>query len=59
MAYTPEQWTKAKGFFEAGKSLSYINKMLGIGKTTISDKAKEENWTKGKTEQTTEQLKRK
>ena len=40
MAYTPEQWLKAKGFLEAGKSLSYINKMLGIGKTTISDKAK-------------------
>lgn len=57
MAYTPEQWVKAKGLFEAGKSLSYINKMLGIGKTTISDKAKEENWQKGKTEQTTEQLK--
>lgn len=57
MAYSDDQWIKAKGLFEAGKSLSFINKMTGIGRTTISDKAKEENWIKGKTEQQTEQLK--
>lgn len=57
MAYTKEEWQKARGFFEAGKSLSYISKTLGIGKATISDKSKEENWEKGKTEHTTEQLK--
>lgn len=57
MAYTKEQWQKARGFFEAGKTLSYISKTLGMGKATISDKSKEENWQKGKTEQITEQLK--
>ena len=57
MAYSPEQWVKAKGLFEAGKTLSYIRETTGIGKTTISDKAKADNWEKGKTEQQTEQLK--
>ena len=57
MAYSQEQWLKAKGFFEAGKSLSYISKKTGIGRTTISDKSKEEKWQKGKTEQQTKQLK--
>ena len=57
MAYTQEQWLKAKGFFEAGKPLSYIQQETGISKASISTMSKKENWEKSKTEQITEQLK--
>lgn len=57
MAYTKEQWLKAKGFFEAGKSLSYILQETGISKASLSNTSKKENWEKGKTEQKIEHLK--
>lgn len=57
MAYSQEQWLKAKGFFEAGKSLSYIAQETGISKASLSVISKKENWEKGKTEQITERLK--
>lgn len=57
MAYSKQQWTKAKGYFEAGKPLSYIEQETGISKASISTKSKKDNWEKGKTEQKTEQLK--
>ncbi len=57
MAYSKEQWQKAKGFFEAGKPLAYIALETGISKASISAKSKSDGWEKGKTEQITERLK--
>lgn len=57
MAYTDSQWKKAKGFFEAGKPLSFIAQETGISKASLSNKSKQDNWEKGKTEQQIEQLK--
>lgn len=51
MAYSKEQWNKAKGLFEAGKPLEYIVLETGIAKGTISGKSKIEKWEKNKTEQ--------
>ena len=48
MAYSPTQWEKAKGFYEAGMTLSQINERVGISKSKISEKAKREKWEHGK-----------
>jgi len=47
MAYSNEQWEKAKEYFEAGLSLSEINLRTEISRPQISKKAKKENWEKG------------
>lgn len=45
MAYSPEQWDKAKTFFESGQfSLSQISDKVGIGKSAISKMAKNQQW---------------
>lgn len=51
MAHSKEVWLKAKVFFEAGKSLTYIQDSLEINRATISRKAKKDNWIKSKTQQ--------
>ena len=51
MAYSKEQWEKAKDYFELGKSLTYIEDTLGINKAGISRRAKKEEWIKGKNQQ--------
>ena len=48
MAYSPTQWEKAKGFYEAGMTLAQINERVGISKSKISEKAKREKWEHGK-----------
>jgi len=48
MAYTKEQWDKAKGFYEAGISLSNIKEKTSIARNTISQRAKREQWEHGK-----------
>ncbi len=45
MAYSSEQWDKAKTFFESGQfSLSQISDKVGIGKSAISKMAKNQQW---------------
>ncbi len=44
---TPADWEKAKALFEAGKSLSEINKETGIDRATVSKRAKKDGWEKG------------
>lgn len=51
MAISKDIWNKAKAYFEAGKSLTYISDTLNINKSNISRKAKKEQWVKGKTQQ--------
>lgn len=51
MAHSKELWQKAKVYFEAGKSLTYIEDTLLINRATISRKAKKDNWIKSKTQQ--------
>lgn len=49
MAYSIEQWERAKAYFEAGiHSLSEIQEAIGISKSKISEKAKKEQWQKGR-----------
>ena len=49
MAYSPEQWDKARALFERGASLSEITKQSDIkDKGSISRKAKADGWVKGK-----------
>lgn len=48
MAISKDIWNKAKAYFEAGKSLTYISDTLEINKSNISRKAKKEEWIKGK-----------
>jgi len=48
MAYTKEQWEKAKAYYEAGLSLSKIKDKTGIARNTISQRAKREQWEQGK-----------
>ena len=48
MAISKERWAKAKLLFEHGKPLSEIAEETGIDKSTVSKKAKAENWTKNK-----------
>ena len=52
MAYTKEQWTRAKCLFELGKSLQEITDECNFkDKSTISRRAKKDNWIKHKTQQ--------
>ena len=46
MAYTSEQWKRAKALFELGYSLGDIVKDSGISKGQISKKSKQEEWKK-------------
>jgi len=44
MAYSEEQWLKAKDYYEAGYTLSKIKDKTGIARNTISQRAKRELW---------------
>jgi len=44
MAYSNEQWEKAKAYYEAGLSLAKIKDKTGIARNTISQRAKKEQW---------------
>lgn len=46
MAYTNEQWNKAKYLWELDKPLSYIVEKTGISKAQISKKSNKEQWKK-------------
>lgn len=49
MAYSPEQWERAKAFFESGKySLSEISIKTNIDKSQISRKSKIQQWQNGR-----------
>lgn len=48
MAMSKEKWLEAQGFYEAGLSLSQIQKRVGISRGAISKKAKSEQWKHGK-----------
>lgn len=48
MAYSKELWEKARGYYEAGLSLSKINDKTGIDRSAISKKAKIQQWQQGK-----------
>lgn len=49
MAYTPEQWTKAKGLFEIGYSPEQIALELNFkSRDTVYKRAVKENWEKNK-----------
>ena len=49
MAYSLEQWERAKAYYEAGThSLSEIQEIIGISKSKISEKAKKEQWERGR-----------
>jgi predicted DNA-binding protein YlxM (UPF0122 family) len=48
MAYSDNQWNKAKGYYEAGLSLAKIKEKTGIARNTISQRAKKEHWEHGK-----------
>ena len=48
MAINQDKWDKARTLFESGKlSLSEISKETGIDKSTISKKAKNQQWKSG------------
>lgn len=48
MAISQDKWDKARTLFESGKlSLSEISKETGIDKSTISKKAKNQQWKNG------------
>jgi hypothetical protein len=49
---TPEQWAKAREYFEAGLSLSAIVDKTGISKTQLSKRSGLEGWAKGTPEKT-------
>ena len=51
MAYTKEEWQKAKVLRESGKSLSEVELLTGINKSSIQRKEKKENWELNKTQQ--------
>lgn len=51
MAISQDKWDKAKVLFEQGLSLSQIELETQINKTSISKKAKIENWHKSKNQQ--------
>ena len=51
MAISQEKWDKAKALFEQGLSLSQIELETQINKTSISKKAKQEEWKKSKNQQ--------
>ena len=47
MAYSSELWEKAKGYYEAGLTLSKIQIKTGIDKSVICKKAKRQQWQHG------------
>jgi len=48
MAYSPEQWERAKAYYESGQySLSQNEAKSGIGKSAISKMAKNQQWKNG------------
>jgi hypothetical protein len=47
MAHTPEQWQRARTYYEAGLTLREIEKRTGINYAVISKKAKAEIWQQG------------
>lgn len=47
MAYSSQLWLKARGYYEAGLSLSEVSKKTSISKTQLSDMKKTEQWVKG------------
>lgn len=51
MAYSEEIWQKAKVLREVGKSLSEVELITGINKSSIQRKEKKDNWIVGKTQQ--------
>lgn len=51
MAYTKEEWQKAKVLRESGKSLGEVELLTGINKSSIQRKEKKDNWIVGKTQQ--------
>lgn len=44
---TPQQWAKAREYFEAGLTLSEIEKKTGISRPSISKMSHREGWPKG------------
>jgi transposase-like protein len=49
VAYSAEQWQRAKDLFESGQySLSEISSKVGIDKSSISKKAKIQQWQSGR-----------
>ena len=51
MAIAKEIWDKAKALFELGYTLQEIELETEINKSSISKKAKKENWEKSKNQQ--------
>lgn len=51
MAISQDKWDKARALFEQGLSLSQIELETQINKTSISKKAKQEEWKKSKNQQ--------
>ena len=51
MAIDASKWARARALFELGKSLTEIAEDTGINRTTVSKKAKSENWEKEKIQQ--------
>ena len=51
MAYTTEEWKKAKVLRESGKSLTEVELITGINKSSIQRKEKKDNWILNKTQQ--------
>jgi mRNA-degrading endonuclease HigB of HigAB toxin-antitoxin module len=47
MAYTLEQWQRARAYYEAGLTLRDIEKKTGINYAVISKKAKKQQWQQG------------
>ena len=47
MAIGKTQWDKAKGYYEAGLTLAAIKEKTGIDRSTISKKAKNQQWQHG------------
>lgn len=44
---TPDEWAKAREYYEAGLSLTKIVEKTGISKTQISKRSNAEEWAKG------------
>mgnify|MGYP003585103489 FL=1 len=51
MAYSIEEWKKAKVLRESGKSLTEVELITGINKSSIQRKEKKDNWILNKTQQ--------
>ena len=47
MAYSEKQWLDVEGYYKSGLSLSQIEAKTGIGKSTISKRAKKQQWQQG------------